>query len=214
MRRWCNRLILNRNLVLRQHPSDHIHELKSALLRPKVYIHSMKLVHVFVLVSWVEGGKTPVLSICRSTAVSLAILNVNSQRDEGGVLVGILNMSSVHICNLRISIYKSTQSQGTLTPVESILMRSPSIVRDLYACSSLRCVLEEVNVGAFVESVMRWFGCQRTIEIMYICKSAAYQNHEHSSGNLAQAYRVAATSSPGLPAIFLDRSFSRKIFVD
>jgi hypothetical protein len=59
-----------------------------------------------------------------------------------------------------------------LTSIEGILLRRSSIIRYLNSCSAFASILEEINVRAFVEAVVRRVRCRRSVEVVNICKSA------------------------------------------
>lgn len=131
-------LILNCNLKMGQHSSDLVHKLRSVLDCPKLYIHGMKLVRVFVLVSHVESRKIPFRSVCWRSAILLIVLVTNGQRDERRLPVRILDMNPVHIYNSWVSAHINQRSlTGTLTPVKRILIRSHCVVGNLYTLSTV-----------------------------------------------------------------------------
>lgn len=65
MRRWSHWFIHQGDLLRGQNPSDPAHEFQGILLRPKIYIKRVKLVHVFIFISGVEGRQVPVLCVRR-----------------------------------------------------------------------------------------------------------------------------------------------------
>jgi hypothetical protein len=64
----------------------------------------------------------------------------------------------------------------------------------------LASVFKEVDIRSFIKPVMRRLRSRRTVEIMNICKAIS-ASAKHMLDNVAQTYRVAARSSPGLAAM-------------
>src|SRR6266536_2343377 len=75
VRWWSCRLVLHRDLLLRQYPSNAIYKQLSILLHPEIDIQSMKLVHVFFLISRVEGRKVPFWAFQGTAPLSARALN-------------------------------------------------------------------------------------------------------------------------------------------
>jgi hypothetical protein len=131
-----DRLILNRNLVLGQHPPNRIHEVKRILLRPKVHINCMQPVHVFVLISRIERRKMPFLRVSWGAAVSLAVLGIHSQRDKSGFFVGVLNVGAIQICCAHVSFSIEWFLRYTNVRRKHLDLESPRCLQSLCALSS------------------------------------------------------------------------------
>lgn len=76
-----------------------------------------------------------------------------------------------------VSCRHSSRFQRALTSVEGILLRCPSVIRYLNAGSSLGGILEEVEIRAFIKSVMRRLCCGSSIEVVDICEAVSHEDH-------------------------------------
>ena len=78
-----------------------------------------------------------------------------------------------------------------LTAVECVLLLSSRLVRNLYARPPLVRILEEIDVGSFVESVMRRNVCGRSVKVMNVPKKGCHIILSRSSSHVCDKLRKA-----------------------
>ncbi len=112
-----------------------------------------------------------------------------------------------------------------LTAVERILVVGAGVVRDFYACPALVRVLEEVDIRAFVETVVARLLSLRAVEVVDISKllrgaesgassaspQAGMDGNQGRGWDSFGTYSVATFSSPGWTAILRAGQTARAI---
>lgn len=92
--RW---LIHNSDLLHGQQSSDDAEEFLSVLLRPEIYIESVKLIQVLCFISRVKGRQIPFLCINGARAVALPAEAINGYREQTWVSVRVVDVDSVQV---------------------------------------------------------------------------------------------------------------------
>ena len=85
------------HLLHGQQSSDDAEEFLSVLLRPEIYIESVKLIQVLCFISRVKGRQMPFLCINGARAVALPAEAINGYREQTWVSVRVVDVDSVQV---------------------------------------------------------------------------------------------------------------------
>jgi hypothetical protein len=163
-------------LVWLQDSSQRVVEESGILRGPEVYVEGVQPVHVLGLVGGVMRREVPLGGVllgtlCRTGA--LAAEAIDSQGEEAGMLVRVLYSDRLKLYTTNnVSSLLQTPWLGKHTASKGILVWCARVVCNFNATRLPYGVMVEVDIGAFVEAVVRGLLGRRGNVVVDVCKAA------------------------------------------